>query len=190
MGPMYGYQWRHFNCPYLLDDENKPIKPSGGIDQFKNVVDLVKNDPNSRRILLTTYNPLQAEEGVLYPCHSIVNQFYVDGDFIDMFCYNRSQDFFLGTPYNIASSSILLIIISKLTNKKPRYFNLSMGDTHLYLQHKEAAGIQIKNMPYKKPTIEISKDLKNVEEIETLTYSDFKIKDYMCHKTIKAEMIA
>ena len=65
-----------------------------------------------------------------------------------------------------------------------------MGDTHLYLQHKEAARIQIKNMPYKKPTIEISKDLKNVEDIETLTYSDFKIKDYICHKTIKAEMIA
>ena len=99
MGPMYGYQWRHFGAEYKLDKEGKPLATDNGIDQLANVIHLIKNDPNSRRILLTTYNPSQAEEGVLYPCHSISIQFYVDDDYLDMFCFNRSQDTFLGVPY-------------------------------------------------------------------------------------------
>ena len=106
-----------------------------GIDQLANVINLIKTDPHSRRILMTSYNPLQAEEGVLYPCHSIAIQFYVDGDYLDMFCFNRSQDTFLGVPYNIASSSLLLILVAQLTNKTPRFFNMTMGDTHLYEDH-------------------------------------------------------
>jgi len=166
------------------------MKPEGGVDQLANVISLIKDDPTSRRILLTTYNPSQADEGVLYPCHSIVSQFYVDGEFLDMFCYNRSQDFFLGNPYNIASSSLLQIMIAQITGKTPRYFHLSAGDTHLYADHEDAAREQISRIPYDLPKIKINKELKSIDDIEKLEYKDFVLENYMSHTTIKAPMIA
>ncbi len=190
MGPMYGYQWRSMNAPYKVNNTGRPEKPDGGVDQLANVIQLIKYDPTSRRILLTTYNPSQAEEGVLYPCHSIVSQFYVDGEFLDMFCYNRSQDFFLGNPYNIASSSLLQIMIAKITGKTPRYFHLSVGDTHLYSAHEDAAKEQISRIPYEFPKIRINKELKSIDDIEKLEYEDFVLEGYMSHPTIKAPMIA
>ena len=161
----------------------------GSIDQLKVVVDLIINDPTSRRILMTTYNPSQAHEGVLYPCHSIITQFYVDGNFLDMFCYNRSQDFFLGTPYNIESSSMLLMIICKLTKKTPRYFNLSTGDTHVYESHSTVVYEQINRCPYKKPTLVIDRDINVLDDINTLVFSDFRLENYVCHDSLKADMV-
>ena len=84
MGPMYGYQWRFYNAPYTTNENGRPIKSDGGIDQLKNVINTINNDPYSRRILMTSYNPSQAEQGVLYPCHSITIQFYVEGDNLDI----------------------------------------------------------------------------------------------------------
>ena len=190
MGPMYGYQWRHFNAPYITDTDGKPVNDEkSGIDQLKNVIDLINSDPNSRRILMTTYNPSQANEGVLYPCHSIVSQFYVVGKYLDMFCYNRSQDFFLGTPYNIASSSLLLIIIAKLTLKTPRYFTLTTGDTHVYESHVDFVRTQISRIPYKKPTMEITGLLNNVDDIKNLDVSDFVLSNYQHNTVIHADMV-
>jgi len=191
MGPMYGYQWRTFNKKYNLNIDGRHVKSDdyGSIDQLKVVVDLIINDPTSRRILMTTYNPSQADEGVLYPCHSIITQFYVDGDFLDMFCYNRSQDFFLGTPYNIASSSMLLMIICKLTKKTPRYFNLSTGDTHVYESHSTVVYEQINRCPYKKPTLVIDRDINVLDDINTLVFSDFRLENYVCHDSLKADMV-
>ena len=190
MGPMYGYQWRQFNRPYEITSEGRPIYGIGGTDQLKEVVDLIRTDPTSRRILLTTYNPEQAHEGVLYPCHSIVSQFYVDGDFLDMFCYNRSQDSFLGTPYNIASSSLMLIIIAKLCDKIPRKFHLSMGDIHIYKNHVSVVEEQIKRIPYKSPRIEITKELNTIEDIDTLKFEDFIMYGYKSDTKLSAEMVA
>lgn len=188
MGPMYGYQWRHFNAPYETDEEGRPVNTvTGGVDQLKNVIDLIKNDPSSRRILMTTYNPSQAEEGVLYPCHSIITQFHVENDFLDMFCYNRSQDVFLGVPFNIASSSLLLIIVSKLTGKTPRFFHMTMGDTHIYETHYKQVEKQMKRFPYTSPILEIP-DIKDFQDLELLKYSDFNLRNYNCHNIIKAEM--
>jgi thymidylate synthase len=191
MGPMYGYQWRTFNKKYDIDSDGRHVKSTddGSIDQLKMVVDLIINDPTSRRILMTTYNPSQAREGVLYPCHSVITQFYVDGIFLDMFCYNRSQDFFLGTPYNIASSSMLLMVISKLTNKTPRYFNLSTGDTHLYSSHCVVMSEQIDRIPYKKPKLFIDRDIGRIEDINSLVFSDFRLEDYKCHGSLKVDMV-
>lgn len=184
MGPMYGYQWRYFNKPY-----NTKQQSNIGIDQLQNVIKLITDDPGSRRILLTSYNPCQAEEGVLYPCHSIIIQFYVDGDFLDMFCYNRSQDFFLGTPYNIASSSLLLTIVSKVTQKIPRYLNITMGDTHIYDSHITQMKTQIERTPYRKPFIHIDRELSNLDDVEKLTYEDFNLLFYNNHKVIKGDMV-
>ena len=93
MGPMYGYQWRFFGAKYNVDSNGVPQETHGGVDQLQKVIDLIKNDPHSRRIIMTSYNPAQAEEGVLYPCHSITIQFYVQNDYLDMFCYNEAKTF-------------------------------------------------------------------------------------------------
>jgi|UniRef100_A0A6C0J1W6 thymidylate synthase len=191
MGPMYGYQWRRYNSPYKTDNEGKPIKntENKGIDQLKEVIDLIINDPHSRRILMTTYNPLQVHEGVLFPCHSLMLQFYVEDKYLDMYCFNRSQDIFLGTPFNIASSSLLLLIIAQLTGKIARNFVMSMGDTHIYSDHIEAVNTQIQRIPYKFPTINIP-IISKIEEIYELTVEDFFLENYKSDKAIKAKMVA
>ena len=188
MGPMYGYQWRFFNADYQIDTNGKPLPPSGGVDQLANVIELIKNDPDSRRILMTAYNPEQAEQGVLYPCHSITIQFYVDEDFLDMFCYNRSNDAFHGVPFNIASSSLLLMVVAKLTGKIPRFFHMTMGDTHIYSEHLKQVEEQISRIPFRFPTLNIP-DIHTLADLENLQSSDFILSEYQCHPAIKAEMV-
>jgi thymidylate synthase len=191
MGPMYGYQWRHFNASY---DENKACNVESGVDQLQNVIDMLKNDPFSRRIMMTTFNPAQLHLGVLPPCHSIVSQFYVSivncVTYLDMFCYNRSQDVFLGTPFNIASSALLLTIISKIANMIPRYLYMSLGDIHIYDNHFDAVNVQLKNIPYQMPNVSISDKIKSLQDVESLSFNDFSLVDYKSHDVIKAHMIA
>jgi thymidylate synthase len=159
------------------------------IDQLKFVINEIKTNPTSRRILMTSFNPSQVHHGVLWPCHSITLQFYVQDEYLDMFCYNRSSDIGLGLPFNIASSSLLLIIIAKLVNLKPRYFNLSLGDAHIYSNHIEPLVEQTRRMPYCFPKI-ILPEFRRLEEVETLTFKDFKIIEYESYDNIKMEMIA
>lgn len=189
MGPLYGHQWRHFNAPYYLKSDRTTYPPVGGIDQLEIVINLIKNDPNSRRILMTSFNPSQAEFGVLYPCHSITIQFFVEDDYLDMFCYNRSQDFFLGTSFNIASTSLLLMLVAKMTNKTARFFHLTMGDTHLYEQHLDGARTILERIPYKFPTLEIP-NIKTLDELRCLKADDFVLSDYRCHSVVKVPMVA
>lgn len=186
MGPMYGYQWRFFNASY---DEESGKPATSGVDQLKMVVDTIKNEPSSRRIIMTDFNPCQAHLGVLYPCHSLILQFYVDGDYLDMYCYNRSQDLFLGTPFNIASSGLLLKIVSLISNKKARFLHMGLGDYHIYESHIEAVKEQINRVPYKFCKVEILKELRDIKDIETLGITDFTVKEYTSHPSIKAEMI-
>ena len=188
MGPMYGYQWRHFNASY---DEmtGKPLSDSSGVDQLKNIINLIQTDPHSRRILMTSYNPEQSEQGVLYPCHSIILQFYVNGENLDMYAYSRSADMFLGVPFNIASYSLFLMIVAKITKKLPRFLHVTLGDSHIYVQHYEQVIEQIDRIPYKFPTVSIP-GIDNIKDIENLTYSDFILENYQSHSAIKATMIA
>jgi thymidylate synthase/dihydrofolate reductase len=189
IGPMYGRQYRNYNASYILDKQYKPVKSTEGIDQLANVINLIKTDPKSRRILMTSYNPSQADQGVLLPCHSISLQFYVDEEYLDMYCFNRSSDVFLGLPFNIASSSLMLIIISKITGKIPRYFHLSLGDTHIYQTHIEQVKEQIKRIPYKFCNINLP-EINTIKDIEKLQFKDFNLINYISHPVIKAEMIA
>lgn len=186
MGPIYGYQWRHFGAEY---DEvyAKPLEK--GIDQLANVINLIKTDPYSRRIIMTTYNPAQVGDCVLPPCHSLIIQFYVTDEVIlDMTCYNRSQDLFLGTPFNIASSALLLILVGKLTGKIPRFLHMILGDTHIYDNHIEQVKEQIDRQPYKFPDL-IIPNISCLEDLENLSYNDFKLENYYPHDAIKAEMV-
>jgi thymidylate synthase len=199
MGPMYGYQWRFFNATYDEQKgrglDNQGLDNQGldnqGLDQLSNVVNLIRKDPMSRRIVLTSFNPKQATEGVLYPCHSLMVQFYVNSNGnLDMFCYNRSQDLFLGTPFNIASSALLLVLIAKITNNKVGVLNMSLGDVHLYKSHYELAQMQKERQPYMFPLLKINKDVKELSDICEMTSEDFTLENYRSHPSIKGEMIA
>jgi dihydrofolate reductase/thymidylate synthase len=187
MGPMYGYQWRNYNSEY---DEDKSGPKEKGMDQLSIVIDQIRNDPHSRRILLTDFNPLQARDGVLYPCHSIIIQFYVNNGFLDIFCYNRSSDLFHGLPFNIASTALFHILIAKITGLTARKFILSLGDVHIYSSHYYAVEEQLKRIPFKFTTVEIGKNLNTLEDIEKLEYKDFELVDYHSYPTIKASMIS
>ena len=187
MGPMYGWQWRHFGAQY---DEKTGHSLTEGYDQLKNLIEKIKNDPYSRRHLITDYNPQQASEGVLYPCHSLMVQFYVSGEYLDMFSYCRSTDYFLGCPFNITSSALFLVLVAKLTGKKPRMMNMTSGDAHIYEEHYEKVLLQLKRCPFKLPQLRIKKEINNLEDVEKMSSDDFELVDYMCHSGIKAKMIA
>lgn len=185
MGPMYGYQWRNFNAAY----DNETGISENGIDQLKNVVTTILKEPASRRILMTTYNPLQVSEGVLYPCHSLILQFHVMDGYLDVICYNRSQDVFLGTPFNIASTALLLTIIANMTDLMPRKLIMNLGDVHIYKDHYEIATEQIWRNTFHFPSLLINKKII-LEEIEKLNFENFILENYKCHPAIKAAMIA
>ncbi len=193
MGPMYGYQWRFFgkkyyNNNYHLDDFNDEY-----IDQFKNIIETLKKDPNSRRLILTDFNPLMVDEGVLYPCHSLMIQFYVnktESNYkLSIKMYQRSADLFLGLPFNIASTSLLLYIVAKLVGMQPDNVHISLGDCHIYDCHINAVSEQIKRIPFKFPKL-IIPEFKTIEDVENSNYKQFILEDYNCHPSIKAEMVA
>ena len=185
MGPMYGYQWRYFNKPYLDNPNNNE-----GVDQLKKIIKEIKEDPNSRRILMTTFNPAQAGEGVLYPCHSIILQFQVsEGNKLNCNMYTRSSDLFLGIPFNIASTALLVHIIAELTNKKAGTLNIILGDYHIYEDHIVAVIKQLKRTPYNFPIL-MMRQFSTVEEVEKSVLDDYKIEGYESHDSIKARMFA
>jgi dihydrofolate reductase/thymidylate synthase len=132
MGPLYGFNWKYFGAEYLGCDIDYTEK---GYNQIDNVLDLLINDPCSRRILLTDYNPSIADQGVLYPCHSIIIQFYIKNEYISCNMYQRSADLYLGLPFNISSTALLLLLVAKLTNKIPHKMNIIIGDAHIYVEH-------------------------------------------------------
>lgn len=198
MGPMYGYQWRHWNKPYQQNVTNQQgidqlvnvtNHQQNNIDQLVNVINEIKNDPHSRRILMTDFNPSQVSEGVLYPCHSIIIQFYVESNKLSCTMYQRSGDLFLGIPFNIASTSLLLHIISKLTNLEPYMMNLVLGDYHIYDTHLDAVMEQLNRTPKDFPQI-IIPDFTSIEQVEKSEFSDYKLINYHHDPTISAQMIA
>ena len=180
LGPIYGFQWRNFGGEYGVEGGKK------GVDQVKYMIDLIHNDPTSRRILLSAWNPPDLDKMALPPCH-IMFQIYVDGDFIDGQMYQRSGDMFLGVPFNIASYSFLLHIIGKITNKTPRFFHHILGDCHIYSNHYEAIEKQLKNNTFTFPKIEVSDKLTSIDNIDE---SYISIINYHSNSSIKAEMIA
>jgi dihydrofolate reductase/thymidylate synthase len=192
IGPMYGFQWRNYGVDY----NGMNHEYHGGYDQLKNCLELIINDPTSRRILMTTFNPAVVKDSVLAPCHGIKVQFNVSNNKLDLQMDMRSSDVFLGLPYNITSYAILLELISKLTNYQSGKLIMTLGNTHIYNDHIKACKTQLQRIPYYLPKLNIKKkyygnsvdDMLNY--LETLQYEDFEIKNYNYHPTIKAQMIA
>lgn len=198
MGPMYGFILKHFGAEYIdcnTDYTNK------GINQYEYIIDLLLNDPFSRRIIMTTYNPQQVKQGVLYPCHSIVIQFYVEQSenmdyYVSMNTYQRSVDICCGLPFNIASNGLFLFLLCKLLNNKnkhnnyiPNKLNIIMGDIHMYDDHLLLAKLQLKNNPYKFPQIELINS-DNILNLDDFKIENIKINNYKSHDKINYNMVA
>ena len=185
MGPMYGYQWRSFNKPF-------PNSDSTGIDTFSELLDNLCSDPTSRRLILTTLNMSQVRQGVLWPCHGLVVQFYVSNDRkLSCKMYQRSADIFLGMPFNISSYSALVYVICKvLTNRghpmTPGKLYLSFGDVHIYEEHISAATQQLIRPPFDFPKLTLENLSTNVEDF---TFKDFKLENYVCYPKIPAKIL-
>ena len=165
LGPVYGAQWRNF----------------AGVDQLKEVIHQIKNQPNSRRIILSAWNPKELSEMALPPCHTFM-QFYVANGELSLQLYQRSGDIFLGIPFNIASYSLFLMMVAQVTNLKPGTFVHTIGDAHIYSNHFEQIELQLTRTPRSLPTMRINPDVK---DIESFKYEDFALENYDPYPPIK-----
>lgn len=173
LGPVYGHQWRSW-----------PDHRGGTIDQIQNVVDLIKHHPDSRRMLVTAWNPADIGEMALPPCHCLF-QFYVADGYLSLQLYQRSADTFLGVPFNIASYALLLQMMAQVTGLKAGDFIHTTGDTHLYLNHIEQAKLQLTRTPRELPQMKLNPDVKNLFDFR---YEDFELLNYNPWPHIKAEV--
>jgi thymidylate synthase len=171
MGPMYGYMWRNYN----------------GIDQIANAINLIKNDPKSRRIIISAYDPSKAHLTVLDPCHPFF-QFHVEDNKLSCQFVMRSNDLFLGAPFNILSYGILTQIIAKTCGLEAGTLTYVCGNAHVYKNHIEQVKLQCSRTPYNFPQLKINKELNSIQDIEALEFKDFEIGGYEYHPAIKAEM--
>jgi len=173
LGHIYGYQWRSW-----------PDYDGGHIDQIQNAIDDIKNNPDSRRIIVSSWNVADLKNMNLPPCHAFF-QFYVADGKLSLQLYQRSADCFLGVPFNIASYALLLMMVAQVTGLKPGEFIHTTGDTHLYLNHLEQARLQLTREPRKLPVMHINPDVKSIFGFR---YEDFTLTDYDPYPHIKAEV--
>jgi thymidylate synthase len=171
LGPVYGYQWRSW-----------PSGMDGTIDQISNLIRDIKANPDSRRLIVTAWNPADVPKMALPPCHCLF-QFYVAEGRLSCQLYQRSADIFLGVPFNIASYALLTMMVAQVTGLQPGDFVHSFGDAHLYLNHLEQADQQLSRRPYPLPTMRLN---PAVTDIFTFRYEDFTLENYQAHAGIKA----
>ena len=189
IGPGYGFQWRHFGGDY--DSSAAGVKEGGkpGVDQLQQIIDALK-DPaqrTSRRLIMSAWNPQQLDQMALPPCH-ILCQFNIhDGNKLSCSMYQRSCDFFLGIPFNIASYSLLTHLIAKHCGLEAYEFVHFMGNCHLYDNAIDAANLQITREPFPFPTVSIKQVRENINEYEV---DDFVLENYQSHEAIKVSMVA
>lgn len=187
IGAMYGWQLRHFGAKYVGCDADYTNQ---GIDQLEQVIHLLKTDPFSRRIAMTTYNVSDLDKGVLHPCHGIFIQFYVKKkngqSYLSCQMTQRSVDTCVGLPFNIASYAVLTYLIAQKVDMIPNELILSLGDTHVYLNHIEALKTQIQRTPYPFPILKI-KNIKD-KKWNDIELDDFELIGYFSHPTIKMVM--
>ena len=173
LGPVYGSQWRSWPAP-----------DGRSIDQISNVIEMIRNNPDSRRLIVSAWNPADVDRMALPPCHCLF-QFYVANGKLSCQLYQRSADVFLGVPFNIASYALLTMMVAQVTGLKPGDFVHSLGDAHLYSNHLDQARLQLTRLTRPLPTMTINPDVK---DIFSFRYEDFKLENYDPHPHIKAEV--
>jgi len=171
LGPVYGYQWRSWPSP-----------GDGTIDQISHLIRDIKANPDSRRLIVTAWNPADVPKMALPPCHCLF-QFYVAQGKLSCQLYQRSADIFLGVPFNIASYALLTMMVAQVTGLEPGEFVHSFGDAHLYLNHIEQAELQLSRAPYSLPAMKLN---PAVTDIFGFHYEDFTLESYQAHPGIKA----
>ncbi len=173
LGHVYGYQWRSW-----------PTANGKHIDQITEVIEAIKNNPNSRRLIVSAWNVGEIEQMALPPCHAMF-QFYVNDGKLSLQLYQRSADIFLGVPFNIASYSILLMMVAQVTGLIPGEFIHTLGDAHIYNNHIEQIKLQLTREPKQLPQMKLNPEITNIFDFK---YDDFKLENYECHPTIKGEI--
>ena len=173
LGPVYGKQWRSW-----------PAKDGGTIDQIANLVEMIKRSPDSRRLIVTAWNPAEVDKMALPPCHCLF-QFYVANGRLSCQLYQRSADVFLGVPFNIASYALLTLMMAQVTGLKPGDFVHTLGDAHLYLNHIEQARLQLSRAPRALPVMKLNPE---VRDLFGFAYEDFVLEGYDPHPHIKAQV--
>ncbi|MBB5054825.1 thymidylate synthase [Afipia massiliensis] len=173
LGPVYGSQWRSW-----------PAQDGGTIDQISNLIEMIRRNPDSRRLIVSAWNPAEVDKMALPPCHCLF-QFYVANGKLSCQLYQRSADVFLGVPFNIASYALLTMMVAQVTGLKPGDFVHSLGDAHLYSNHLEQARLQLTRPTRPLPTMKINPDVK---DIFSFRYEDFTLENYDPHPHIKAEV--
>lgn len=173
LGPVYGKQWRDW------------VSPDGRhIDQMKDVLQQIKTNPDSRRLIVTAWNPADVDKMALPPCHTFF-QFYVSEGRLSCQLYQRSADTFLGVPFNIASYALLTSMMAQVCGLKPGVFVHSMGDAHIYHNHFEQVKLQLSREPYALPRLRLNPEVK---DLFSFRYEDIEIQDYQCHPAIKGDV--
>lgn len=187
LGPIYGFQWRNYNGSY-----NSHIKD--GIDQLKYLLEELEKKDNSRRAIITAWNPQQLKEQALPPCH-ILYSFNKEDDKLNCMMFMRSSDLFLGLPFNIASTALFTYIIAKVMYMKPSQIAINISDCHIYEEHIDQVKIQLTRTPKNFPTLNIKKPIDNnlsidekIKWIESLKYEDIEINNYEFYEPLKAPM--
>jgi len=181
LGPVYGFQWRHFGAEYT----NMHADYSGkGVDQLAQVIDRIKNKPNDRRIIMCAWNPADLDKMALPPCHCLV-QFYVANGELSCQLYQRSCDMGLGVPFNIASYALLTVMLAHVTGLVPGDFVHTLGDAHVYSNHVEPLKVQLQREPKEFPKIVIKREVQNIEDF---TIDDFEVIGYDPHPKIQMDM--
>ena len=170
LGPIYGYQWRSW-----------PNYDGGHIDQIANVVEQIKHNPDSRRLIVSAWNVAQVPQMALPPCHTLF-QFYVADGKLSLQLYQRSGDIFLGVPFNIASYALLLLMVAQVTGLEPGEYIHTLGDAHIYSNHFEQVNEQLQRTPRHLPRMMLNPDVKSIFDFR---YDDFKLEDYDPYPPIK-----
>jgi len=173
LGPVYGYQWRSW-----------PTRDGGTIDQISDLISDIRRNPDSRRLIVTAWNPADVPNMALPPCHCLF-QFYIANGRLSCQLYQRSADIFLGVPFNIASYALLTMMVAQVTGLKAGEFIHTFGDAHLYLNHIEQAREQLSRNPFALPTMHLNPEVK---DIFAFRYEDFRLENYKAHPHIKAKV--
>ncbi len=173
LGPVYGYQWRSW-----------PAADGRKIDQLINVIEKIKKSPDSRRLIISAWNVGEIEKMALPPCH-LLFQFYVAGGKLSCQLYQRSCDIFLGVPFNIASYSLLTLMVAQVTGYKPGDFIHTLGDAHIYLNHIDQVRLQLTREPYPLPRMTLNPEITDITKFR---YGDFTLSEYVSHPHIKGDV--
>jgi thymidylate synthase len=173
LGPVYGHQWRSW-----------PAVDGRAIDQIGHVLEMIRHNPDSRRLIVTAWNPADVDQMALPPCHCLF-QFYVANGRLSCQLYQRSADVFLGVPFNIASYALLTLMVAQVSDLEPGEFVHTFGDAHLYLNHLEQARLQLSRAPRMLPRMHINRAVK---DLFAFCYEDFQLEGYDPHPHIKAEV--